>query len=123
MPSRAVNISTGTAPSLGLRPADGRSEHEHHRDQIAPEADRNFPDRFEDALEAGAVIDRLFWSRDVFRKRFDQLAHPGRSADDLDRSAALAPFDLTRQLSSNRTQGVPNMIALVKEHAARIAAN
>ncbi|HEY6964893.1 MAG TPA: SufE family protein, partial [Erythrobacter sp.] len=26
------------------------------------------------------------------------------------------------QLSSNRTQGVPNMIALVKEHAARLAA-
>jgi len=25
-------------------------------------------------------------------------------------------------LSSNRTQGVPNMIALVQEHAARIAA-
>ena len=35
---------------------------------------------------------------------------------------ALAPFDLKNQLSSNRTQGVPNMIALVKEHAARIAA-
>jgi len=35
---------------------------------------------------------------------------------------ALAPFDLKNQLSSNRTQGVPNMIGLVKEHAARIAA-
>ena len=35
---------------------------------------------------------------------------------------ALAPFDLRNQLSSNRTQGVPNMIALVKEHAARLAA-
>lgn len=35
---------------------------------------------------------------------------------------ALAPFDLKNQLSSNRTQGVPNMIALVREHAARIAA-
>ncbi|MEL0212089.1 MAG: SufE family protein [Novosphingobium sp.] len=34
----------------------------------------------------------------------------------------LAPFDLKKQLSSNRTQGVPNMIALVREHAARIAA-
>lgn len=33
----------------------------------------------------------------------------------------LAPFDLKNQLSSNRTQGVPNMIALVQEHAARIA--
>lgn len=34
----------------------------------------------------------------------------------------LAPFDLKKQLSSNRTQGVPNMIALVREHAARLAA-
>ena len=39
----------------------------------------------------------------------------------MDIAAALAPFDLTNQLSSNRTQGVPNMIALVKDHAARIA--
>jgi cysteine desulfuration protein SufE len=39
----------------------------------------------------------------------------------LDVTAALAPFDLKNQLSSNRTQGVPNMIALVKGHAARIA--
>ncbi len=37
-------------------------------------------------------------------------------------AAALAPFDLKSQLSSNRTQGVPNMIALVQAHAARIAA-
>lgn len=40
----------------------------------------------------------------------------------MDVAAALAPFDLRNQLSSNRTQGVPNMIALVREHAARIAA-
>lgn len=39
-----------------------------------------------------------------------------------DIAARLAPFDLRNQLSSNRTQGVPNMIALVREHAARIAA-
>ncbi len=39
----------------------------------------------------------------------------------MDVAAALAPFDLTNQLSSNRTQGVPNMIALVREHARRIA--
>ena len=38
-----------------------------------------------------------------------------------DVTAALAPFDLKHQLSSNRTQGVPNMIALVQAHAARIA--
>jgi cysteine desulfuration protein SufE len=32
---------------------------------------------------------------------------------------ALAPFDLKNQLSSNRTQGIPNMIALIKETAER----
>ncbi len=41
---------------------------------------------------------------------------------DMDVTAALEPFDLKNQLSSNRTQGVPNMIALVKEHATRISA-
>lgn len=40
----------------------------------------------------------------------------------MDVTAALDSFDLKRQLSSNRTQGVPNMIALIKEHANRIAA-
>jgi cysteine desulfuration protein SufE len=39
-----------------------------------------------------------------------------------DIEAALAPFDLKNQLSSNRTQGIPNMIALVRETAARLAA-
>ena len=39
-----------------------------------------------------------------------------------DIAAALEPFDLKNQLSSNRTQGVPNMIALVKQTAARLAA-
>ncbi len=34
----------------------------------------------------------------------------------------LAPFNLKRELSSNRTQGVPNMIALVQETARRLAA-
>ena len=34
--------------------------------------------------------------------------------------AALAPFDLGNQLSSNRTQGIPNMIALIRETAARM---
>jgi cysteine desulfuration protein SufE len=38
-----------------------------------------------------------------------------------DITAALAPFDLSRQLSSNRTQGIPNMIALIRESAARYA--
>ncbi len=33
----------------------------------------------------------------------------------------LAPFDLKNQLSSNRTQGIPNMIALIRQTAARYA--
>lgn len=48
---------------------------------------------------------------------------PAAEVANMDVKAALAPFDLKNQLSSNRTQGVPNMIALVKEHAARIAAD
>lgn len=47
---------------------------------------------------------------------------PAREVAAMDVTAALEPFDLKNQLSSNRTQGVPNMIALVKEHAARLAA-
>ena len=39
----------------------------------------------------------------------------------LDIAAALAPFNLARELSSNRTQGIPNMIALVRETAERLA--
>lgn len=31
----------------------------------------------------------------------------------------LEPFDLKNQLSSNRTQGIPNMIALIEETAQR----
>ena len=38
-----------------------------------------------------------------------------------DITAALAPFELTKQLSSNRTQGIPNMIALIRETAERYA--
>ncbi|WP_324750126.1 SufE family protein [Sphingomonas sp. LY54] len=33
----------------------------------------------------------------------------------------LAPFDLKNQLSSNRTQGIPNMIALIRQTADRLA--
>ncbi|MCZ8172581.1 MAG: SufE family protein [Novosphingobium sp.] len=39
----------------------------------------------------------------------------------LDVAAALEPFDLKNQLSSNRTQGIPNMIALIQETASRYA--
>ncbi|MBB5687166.1 SufE family protein [Sphingobium boeckii] len=36
-----------------------------------------------------------------------------------DIESELAPFDLKNQLSSNRTQGIPNMIALIRETAER----
>lgn len=39
-----------------------------------------------------------------------------------DIEGALAPFDLKNQLSSNRTQGIPNMIALIRDTAARYSA-
>ena len=47
---------------------------------------------------------------------------PADEVADLDIAEALAPFDLSRQLSANRTQGIPNMIALVRETAKRLAA-
>jgi cysteine desulfuration protein SufE len=53
------------------------------------------------------------------------LAVQDRTPDEilaLDIEAELARFDLRNQLSSNRTQGIPNMIALVRETAKRLAA-
>ena len=46
---------------------------------------------------------------------------PAAEVAAMDVAAALEPFDLKNQLSSNRTQGVPNMIAVVRQHAARLA--
>ena len=46
---------------------------------------------------------------------------PAAEVAETDIAAALEPFDLRNQLSSNRTQGVPNMIALIRETAARYA--
>jgi cysteine desulfuration protein SufE len=40
----------------------------------------------------------------------------------MDIAGELAPFELSKHLSANRTQGVPNMIDLVKQTAARYAA-
>ncbi|CAN5119934.1 SufE family protein [soil metagenome] len=44
---------------------------------------------------------------------------PAEEVAAADIQGALAPFDLKNQLSSNRTQGIPNMIALIRETAAR----
>jgi cysteine desulfuration protein SufE len=47
---------------------------------------------------------------------------PASEVATLDVAAALAPFELGKHLSANRTQGVPNMIELVRETAQRYAA-
>jgi cysteine desulfuration protein SufE len=52
------------------------------------------------------------------------LAVQDRRPEDIlatDVPGELAPFDLGNQLSSNRTQGIPNMIALIRETAQRFA--
>lgn len=46
---------------------------------------------------------------------------PAAEVAQTDIAAALEPFDLKNQLSSNRTQGVPNMIALIRDTAARFS--
>jgi cysteine desulfuration protein SufE len=47
---------------------------------------------------------------------------PAAEVARIDVAEELAPFELRKHLSANRTQGVPNMIALVKETAERYAA-
>jgi cysteine desulfuration protein SufE len=47
---------------------------------------------------------------------------PAAEVAGMDVNQALAPFELAKHLSANRTQGVPNMIALVKSTAERYAA-
>ena len=47
---------------------------------------------------------------------------PAAEIAQMDVAEALAPFDLRKHLSANRTQGVPNMIELVKQTAERYAA-
>ena len=46
---------------------------------------------------------------------------PAAEVAKADIAALLAPFDLKRELSSNRTQGIPNMISLVRATAERLA--
>lgn len=47
---------------------------------------------------------------------------PAEEVARMDITAAMAPFELGKHLSANRTQGVPNMIALIQETAQRLAA-
>jgi cysteine desulfuration protein SufE len=46
---------------------------------------------------------------------------PAGEVAQLDVAQALAPFELAKHLSGNRTQGIPNMIALVRQTAERYA--
>ena len=46
---------------------------------------------------------------------------PASEVAHIDIGEALAPFELRKHLSANRTQGVPNMIALVRQTAERYA--
>ena len=46
---------------------------------------------------------------------------PAAEVARLDVDAELAPFELRKHLSANRTQGIPNMIALIKQTAERLA--
>jgi cysteine desulfuration protein SufE len=46
---------------------------------------------------------------------------PAAEVAKLDIAEWLSPFELSKHLSANRTQGVPNMIALVKQTAERYA--
>lgn len=47
---------------------------------------------------------------------------PAEEVAAMDVTEALAPFELRKHLSANRTQGVPNMITLIRETAQRLAA-
>jgi len=47
---------------------------------------------------------------------------PAAEVARMDVNETLAPFELRKHLSANRTQGVPNMIALIRETAERYAA-
>ena len=47
---------------------------------------------------------------------------PAAEIANLDIDECLSPFELGKHLSANRTQGVPNMIALIKDTATRLAA-
>jgi len=47
---------------------------------------------------------------------------PASEVADMDIAECLMPFELKKHLSANRTQGVTNMMALVKQTAERYAA-
>jgi len=87
-----------------------------------------YPTLLDDAKNGGGRLHFLADSNAAITKGIVALIlsavqdRPAAEVAATDIAATLAPFDLRNQLSSNRTQGVPNMIALIRETAARIAA-
>ena len=87
-----------------------------------------YPTRLDDAETGGQRLHFLADSNAAITKGIVALVlsavqdKPAAEVAETDIAAELAPFDLKNQLSSNRTQGIPNMIALIRETAARYAA-
>jgi len=78
-----------------------------------------------EALKTDATLVRgcsaSVWVYPTQPAKDDSAGRPATEIAAADIEGALEPFDLKNQLSSNRTQGIPNMIALIRETAARYA--
>ena len=87
-----------------------------------------YPTQLEDASSGEKRLHFLADSNAAITKGIVALVlaavqdRPAAEVAATDIAARLEPFDLRNQLSSNRTQGVPNMIALIRDTAARYAA-
>ena len=78
---------------------------------------QRFADRLD--LKTGEVMQ---FANNFYVLLTDSQGKPATEIAEMDIAAALAPFELGKHLSANRTQGVPNMIALINGTAARLAA-
>ena len=92
-------------------------EHLAYRDRLARVRGRGQLQRGEHAGQLLAIETYEPDPQEILAKLY-----PDAEILAIDIGEALAPFDLKNQLSSNRTQGVPNMIALIRETAQRLAA-
>ena len=70
-------------------------------------------------LASGAIVSLIDTA--CARVAMSQNAIPA-PIDDCQRRLSLIDTELKKHLSANRTQGVPNMIALIRETAQRLAA-
>jgi cysteine desulfuration protein SufE len=88
-----------------------------------------YPTQLDDDKETGRRLHFLADSNAAITKGIVALViaavqdRPAAEVANTDITAALEPFDLRNQLSSNRTQGVPNMIALIRQTAARMTSH